>query len=281
MAEPLNIAVMLLNLRMDPYEGMDLVKSWGVKGLHISVDGGPFNCDTTDLAARKALKQTIADKGLEISAISCWGGQVDLGEEENWEENIAWGKRIMDMCLDLGCNIWQGHCGIMPEHESDEKWPRFLEGMKQLAQYGEQVGCMLAIETGPEPPFVLKRLLDAVNSPALRLNWDPANLILWPAMFAKRLGEPYNKLKWIEKFQPNEGALALAQYIVHTHAKDGLVTEEGEGKEVPLGEGWVDWPRYVGYLRESGYTGYFAIEREVGENPAADIKKAVDFLKTL
>ena len=53
------------------------------------------------------------------------------------------------------------------------------------------------------------------------------------------------------------------------------------GEEVPLGEGWVDWPRYVGYLRECGYTGYFAIEREVGENALADIKKAVDFLKTL
>ena len=50
---------------------------------------------------------------------------------------------------------------------------------------------------------------------------------------------------------------------------------------MPLGEGWVDWPRYVGYLRESGFKGYFAIEREVGGNPAADIKKAVDFLQSL
>ncbi len=57
--------------------------------------------------------------------------------------------------------------------------------------------------------------------------------------------------------------------------------EDGTGKEVPLGDGWVDWPRYVGYLRECGYDGYFAIEREVGANPQADIKKAVDFLRTL
>lgn len=281
MSEPLNIAVMLLNLRMDPYEGMELVKSWGVTGLHISVDGGPFNVRTTDLAARKALVKHIKDMGLEISAISCWGGQVDLGEEENWEANIAEGKQIMDMAMDLECKIWQGHCGIMPEHESDPKWDRFIEGMKQLAAYGEQVGATLAIETGPEPPFVLKRLLDTVGSPALKLNWDPANLILWPAMFAKRLNEPFCKLKWMEKFQPNEGALALADHIVHTHAKDALVLEDGTGKEVPLGEGWVDWPRYVGYLRESGFKGYFAIEREVGGNPAADIKKAVDFLQSL
>lgn len=281
MAEPIKIAVMVHNLRMDLYEGMKLVADWGVPGIHISVDGGPWDPRTLDSAGRKQLVKDVADLGLEISAISCWGGQVDLGEEENWDENVAWGKQILELAADLECGIWQGHCGIMPEHTTDPKWGRFLKGMQVLAQHGEKVGARLAIETGPEPAFVLRRLLDAVGSPNLCLNWDPANMILWPAMFAKKAGEEYCRLKWFEKFQPNEGALALCDKIIHTHAKDAKVLEDGTGKEMPLGEGWVDWPRYVGYLRESGYNGYFAIEREVGENPAVDIKKAVDFLRTL
>ncbi|MBU0608021.1 MAG: sugar phosphate isomerase/epimerase [Armatimonadetes bacterium] len=281
MSEPIKIAVMLGNLRMDLYDGMKLVADWGVPGLHISVDGGIWDARTLDAAGRKELVKHVAGLGLEISAISCWGGQVDLGEAEKWDENIAWGKQVMELAADLECGIWQGHCGIMPEHTSDPKWARFLEGMQILSQHGEKVGAKLAIETGPEPAFVLRRLLDAVGSPNLCLNWDPANMFLWPAKFARDLGEPYNKLKWIEKFQPNEGALALGDKIIHTHAKDALVLDDGTGKEVPLGEGWVDWPRYVGYLRECGYDGYFAIEREVGANPAEDIKKAVDFLRTL
>jgi sugar phosphate isomerase/epimerase len=206
---------------------------------------------------------------------------VDLTEEEGWAANVEWGKRNLELAADLECNIWQGHCGIMPEHSSDPGWQRIIDGMGQLAEHGEKVGACLAVETGPEPPFVLRRLMSTINSQALRINWDPANMILWPPMFAQRLGEPYCREKWIEKFQPNEGALALADCIVHTHAKDALVQEDGTGKEVPLGEGWVDWPRYVGYLRESGYTGYFAIEREVGDNPIVDIQRAIDFLKTL
>lgn len=281
MAEPLKIAVMLGNLRMDLYEGMKVVAEWGVPGLHISVDGGPWDARTLDSAGRKALVSHIRGLGLEISAVSCWGGGVDLGEPENWDENVAWGKLVLELAADLECGIWQGHCGIMPEHESDPKWQRFLDGIGALARHGEAVGAKLAVETGPEPAFVLKRLLDAVGSPGLAINWDPANMILWPARFASEAGEEYCQLKWFEKFQPNEGALALASHIVHTHAKDALVLPDGKGQEVPLGEGWVDWPRYVGYLRESGFTGYFAIEREVGANPCEDIKKAVDFLQTL
>jgi hypothetical protein len=30
-----------------------------------------------------------------------------------------------------------------------------------------------------------------------------------------------------------------------------------------------------------GFDGYFAIEREVGENPVEDISKAIEYLRTL
>ena len=45
-----------------------------------------------------------------------------------------------------------------------------------------------------------------------------------------------------------------------------------------FGTGGVDWDSYLAALNSIGYTGYLTIEREVGEDPAADIKTAVDFL---
>ena len=50
-------------------------------------------------------------------------------------------------------------------------------------------------------------------------------------------------------------------------------------KEVPLGEGGVNWNEYFQALREIGYDGYLTIEREVGEDPAKDIALAADFLR--
>ncbi|MCQ2432802.1 MAG: TIM barrel protein, partial [Clostridia bacterium] len=49
-------------------------------------------------------------------------------------------------------------------------------------------------------------------------------------------------------------------------------------KEVPLGQGHVDFDKYLAALADIGYEGYLTIEREVGADPVADIRTAVDFL---
>ena len=51
--------------------------------------------------------------------------------------------------------------------------------------------------------------------------------------------------------------------------------------ELPLGEGDVPFPAYLDALREIGYAGFLTIEREVGSDPAADIRLAADFLRKL
>lgn len=104
---------------------------------------------------------------------------------------------------------------------------------------------------------------------------------------------------------PVQGVYTLKDYIVHTHAKDGVklahidprdvygqfgysVDEEkiaellAQGtafREVPLGQGSVNWDAYLQALVDIGYKGYLTIEREVGENPEEDIRIAVQFLK--
>jgi sugar phosphate isomerase/epimerase len=50
-------------------------------------------------------------------------------------------------------------------------------------------------------------------------------------------------------------------------------------KEVPLGQGSVLWDEYLRELDNIGYKGFLTIERECGEDPASDIRMAVDFLK--
>ena len=44
---------------------------------------------------------------------------------------------------------------------------------------------------------------------------------------------------------------------------------------------WADLPleTLCGKMRDAGYDGYLTIEREVGEDPEADIRLAVDFLR--
>ena len=275
----LKIAVMLNSLRMDtPEQGFEKIAEMGVTGVHLSVGGGAFAPENLDKQARRDLLKYLDGLGLEISAVSAWGGNVHL-EEDDCAEALAQAKDVLELSADLECAIWQGHVGIMPEDENDPGWKNHVRHHEVIAKHGEATGACLAIETGPEPPYVLKRLIETVGSDAIRINWDPANLILWPARYAQELGEEYDKDKWIELFQPVEGINMIGEYVVHTHAKDALVHDDGQRQEVAFGTGWVDWDRYIRLLADKGFDGYHAIEREVGENPVADIQTAVDFLK--
>ena len=64
----------------------------------------------------------------------------------------------------------------------------------------------------------------------------------------------------------------------------GFLDEGVEGFDaVPVvlfEEGGVDFDSYLKALSEIGYKGYLTIEREVGENPTADIRLAVEFLRS-
>ena len=68
------------------------------------------------------------------------------------------------------------------------------------------------------------------------------------------------------------------------HAKDGLYPTDGRnlGKETPLGQGVVDFPRLIETLKKHDYAGAITIEREIsGPQQIADIKAAVVYLSSL
>ena len=144
----------------------------------------------------------------------------------------------------------------------------------------DSLGAHFAIETGPECAATLRSFLDSLHSTGVAVNLDPANFVM------------------VTGDDPAAAVHTLKDYIVHTHAKDGIkllerdpeiiyglrpieeVIEAGEAfREVPLDEGSVNWPEYLAALDAVGYRGFLTIEREVGENPAADIGKAVQFLR--
>ena len=99
---------------------------------------------------------------------------------------------------------------------------------------------------------------------------------------------------------PVEAVYTLKDYIVHTHAKDGILLKKADPKviydffaeggiddlrldeyfkEVPPGLGKMPFERYLKALDDIGYNGFLTVERETGADPAKDIGAAVEFLK--
>lgn len=160
----------------------------------------------------------------------------------------------------LGTNVVQTHIGFIPENFNDKKVIVMRRCLDEIGKFCEKIKIFLATETGPEPASTMKRFLDTVKVPSVRVNYDPANLVM-------------------NGFDQINGVFDLKDYIIHSHAKDGRKIPDEKGrKEQPLGKGDVDFPKYIKAMDNIKFNGFYIIEMEVGENPVNDIAEAKKFL---
>ena len=276
------IGVVANSFRKDFKGNIKAAAEAGVDGVQIYAVGGEFSPDSLDTKEkRREALDYIKSHGIVVSALCGDFGKGFWRSELN-PELIEKSKRIIDMALDFECNVVTTHIGVVPEDKSNPRYEIMLKACTELAEYGQSIGAYFAVETGPEKSETLRDFILDTGASGLRVNLDPANL-------AMVVGE-----------DSVHAAKVLAPLAVHTHAKDGVMLVSGdpeviygvkkppEGspkvqyfKEVPLGEGSVDFPQYLPALRDNGFSGFLTIEREVGEDPAKDIKMAVGFLRDI
>lgn len=258
----MKIGVIHSSFRLETRASIMKAAEIGLNGIQLYTTKGDLDPQNLSATGREDLKKFVADQGLEISALCGDFGGHGFTDAATLDWRVGRTKEVVDLAVDLGTNVVTTHIGVVPEDRSNEAWAMMLQSLPEIGTYAAERGVFLATETGPEPAALLAELLDELNNPGIRANYDPANLVM------------------VAGDDPVKGVFALAKYIVHTHAKDGIKLEKGY-KEVPLGEGGVDFPAYVKALREIGFDGFFTIEREVGDDPVADIVKAKDFLSNL
>ncbi len=227
----------------------------GVTGVQKYMSFGDMTPDTLTPSRIREIKDIMFSNGLIFSAI-CGDFGVDLDDETIVDRS----KEVLEKAKELDCHIVTTHIGHLYETE-DARMEKIRKNAQELAVFADSIGSVFAAETGTEKAVVLKSFLDSLGAKGLRVNYDPANLVM------------------VAGDDPVAGVYTLRDYIVHTHAKDGIKTGDTTFLEVPLGQGGVDFDKYLAALNDIGYNGYLTIEREVGENPAGDIGMAVDFLK--
>lgn len=176
--------------------------------------------------------------------IQATGGFGDPATRSERLERLAW---ALDRTLALGLSDLMLHAGFLPALD-DPGRSAFLDTLGKAGQMAAEKGVTLAFETGQEPAELLRRTLDDLKSPNLKVNFDPANMLLYD------MGDP---IRAVELLGPD---------IRSVHVKDARRPKvKGQwGEEVPLGEGEVDIRRFLQTLRSVGYQGPLVIEREVG-----------------
>ena len=277
----MKIGAMVESFRLGFKNGVEKAASLGIEGIQAYATGGELGVDDITDAKLKEALDIVKSNGLVFSAICGDFGHGFMNPEQN-KIYVEKSKRVLDLAKKLECNIVTTHIGTVPAEENETK-EIMRKACRDLAEYADSVGSAFAVETGPEPGKVLGEFLDSLGAGGVRVNFDPANLVMCVD------DRPENALKY------------LGKHVVHTHAKDGIMLKKKidekinigeEAKEhqaladmgmkyleLPLGEGDVNFDVYLPALAATGFNGFLTIEREVGDNPEKDIALAVEFLK--
>ena len=158
------------------------------------------------------------------------------------------------------------HLGFIPEDPNDPSYPIAIASIREVAQHCKDQGRTLLCETGEETPITMLRMIQDVATGNVFVNLDTANLILYG------------------KGNPVDAMDVLGHLVRGMHAKDGMFPTNPRdlGKEVPIGEGRVNFPVLFERLRQAGYMGAVTIEREIdGPRQEEDIRRSKVFLQEL
>ncbi|HZT82905.1 MAG TPA: sugar phosphate isomerase/epimerase family protein [Gemmataceae bacterium] len=176
-------------------------------------------------------------------------------------ERFRW---ALQRTRDLGLSDLMLHAGFLPEPGSPDRKP-FLDTLARVSDLAKSAGVTVAFETGQETADLLRRTLDDLRCPNLKVNFDPANMLLY------------------DKGDPIRAVEILGPDIRSVHVKDAnRPTVPGQwGEEVPLGKGQANIKKFVQTLKKVGYRGPLCIEREVGdqEQRFADIAHGIRYLR--
>jgi L-ribulose-5-phosphate 3-epimerase len=226
----------------------------------------------------KRVNEAMAAHRVEVTALGALGpgkmvwdfyqGPLTIGLVPQATRSVraAHLKRAAEFAKACGISAIQTHLGFIPENPNDPVYNETVEAVRDVASHAKANGVMILCETGQESPVTLLRMILDVGQDNVFINLDTANLILYGK------GNPLDALD------------VVGNYVRGIHAKDGLFPTDPKklGKEVPIGEGKVDFPKLIKRLRELNYRGAMTIEREIsGPRQIEDVKKATAYLQKL
>ena len=271
--EPLEPGVMFWAGQGDVAE----IKALGVRCGQLGIPGG---LELTD-AAGEGWKQALDREAFAlVTVFAAYNGEsyadkpavertVGFIPPATREERERRTYAVSDFAARLGVWSIACHIGFVPEDPADADYLAVREMVRRVCDYAARHQQVFALETGQEPAEVLLRFIRDVGRPNLRINFDPANMILYGT------GDPIEALR------------TLAPHVVSVHCKDADWPPKDVpgalGTERPLGSGSVGIERFVGTLRDVGFRSSLNVEREVEsqQERLSDIRKAVQLLHRL
>jgi sugar phosphate isomerase/epimerase len=192
------------------------------------------------------VRTALQRHGITVSVVGCY---INLGDRDEAQRRpqLERFKAHLRFARDLGCSVVGTETGSLnsdfsrhPDNDGEEAYRIVLESVRELVGEAAACGVVVGIEAVERyvisSPRRLRRLLDDVNSPHLRVIYDPVNL-LCAANHAQ------------QDAIMAEAHTLLGDRMRIVHAKDFAVVE-GRFEERPAGQGQLHYRSLMQWLKQ-------------------------------
>lgn len=251
-----------------------LAKKLGFNFVEMSVDETDERLARLDWTKqeRKELIDAEYEAGLKVYSMCLSGHRrfpFGSSDPDTRSHGLQIMKKAIDLASDLGIrNIQLAGYDVYYEPKTLTSRAYFMENLQKAVAMAAEKQVMLSIEI-MDDPFInsvtkFNKIKKQIHSPWLQVYPDLGNLNAWP-----------------ENDVEAELELGIDE-IAALHVKDTLnVTDtfKGKFKNVPFGEGQVDFLGCFKTLKRLGYNGTFMLEMwsETSDDPEAEINKALAY----
>ena len=227
-------------------EALEHLAGLGFAGVEPTVIRGyTTELDTLNAAERRRIRKLFDQYEMGLPAIAGHASLLSpdaVGHAENWHRLTG----AVDLCVD-----WAGAAGPAALDTTlgsgPDSWDHIdfvLERLGTLVDYCAAREVVLALEPhvgdGLEDPQKVAELIETVNSPYCKLNFDISHFD-------------------IQGFSIEETVAALGPHAAHTHVKDQRGRIPDFEFLIP-GEGPFDFVKYLKEMQQVGYEGYITAE---------------------
>lgn len=274
-SHPLGIYEKALPAGLSWSERLALAKACGFDFVEMSVDETDHRLSRLDwsIEERLALVRATLETGISVPSM-CLSGHRRFPFGSHDPAVVERAREVMDKAIRLARD-----CGIRTiqlagydvyyEKQDEGTIARFEDGMRWAVERAAAAQVMLAVEI-MDTPFmnsisVWKTWDEKLRSPWFTVYPDVGNLSAWGNDVPAELGVGIDRIAAI-------------------HLKDTKAVTDafpGQFRDVPFGEGCVDFTGVFRTLGRLGYRGAFLIEMwtEKAEEPVAELVKARRFME--
>ncbi|MDR1099753.1 MAG: sugar phosphate isomerase/epimerase [Treponema sp.] len=224
----------------------------------------------------RRVRQILDKQGIAVAVLGCYINPVHPDPEVR-EKQIRTFEELLRFARDFGCAMvgtetgsCNGDCSYHPDTEKPATFDLLCRSLERLIRTAEKCGSIVAIEAVADQHTVssiekMKQVLRRLASPALKVIYDPVNLI------------PNAGLVESQKDFFTRAFDSFGDEIAAIHAKDFRMEGGKKDGALPAGTGEIDYPALMKIIAERKPDIDILLENS---SPATG-KQAMDFLRKL